>query len=827
VITAAHNVPDSRAEILVRRVDGSEARAEVLAAGGPDLAVLRADVADLPVIRFARLDRAQVGPVTGCWAIGYPRFKETGSGSPPLRDIAQVDGVIPLASNLRRGLFELRTTSTPRPLPTGPLNASEWQGMSGAVVFAGDLAVGVVSEHHLPEGPSALTIVPLTGLTEIGAGTPWWRSLGLDDWTVIPGPVRTRHVALRRPLADFTGRDEAIEELSALLTVSGTAPVVVLYGMAGVGKTTLANQVAHRLTPAFPYARIFVDAGDSVDAAMTQILHGFGLFGTDLPRDPHERRHRIQELLRAGPCLLVLDNAPGAAQVLPLLPESPGSAVIVTSRSALTSLEGADRVRLDPLPSSEGLRLFERIVGADVVARDRSAGGDIVALLGGLPLAIRITAADVASPAMRRRPLAFHAGRLADEQRRMSYLTGEDRGVRSSFDLSYRRLGTDAARLFRSLGVLPGIDFTADLVASATGADPALLDELADRQLIEVTGPYGTRYRLHDLIRLYARERAEQEDSAASRAQVVRESVTWYARRLDAWMSEPGAHERPPDPALEWFAEEQLNVRASLGAAYQAEEWALLREMSGSLYGLLWYRGHWSELETVRAWGVEAARHENDAMAELGALIHLAEARRALGRAAETPELYERALAIARSAGDQDKEGWVLTHYGDLQCDLGRPHEALDRYAEAAEIYRARDDAGARIWLAAHISDAYQGLDRPEDAVRVEEEALSLSRRRGDPAEVTWCQWHLALAYQQWGRLDEAERHLRDCVTHHRGTRDRAALATMLTALARVHRQAGHPDQARTALTEALELARAIDAPDRIAEITALLDDRE
>lgn len=850
MITAAHNVRTDGVvddEVLIRRVDGSEVRADVLAAGGPDLAVLQADVAEVPPVRFARLDRGQVGPVAGCWAIGYPRFKEgeRRPGSPPLRDIAQVYGEIPLASNRRRGLFELRTTSTPHPLPDGALNESEWQGMSGAVVFADDmadgpLAVGVVSEHHVPEGSSALTIVPLTGLEEIGAGTGWWRRLGLDEWIVLPRPVRPepvrpapRHVALRRPLSDFTGRGDVIAEVGVLLTerLTDTAPVVVLYGMAGVGKTALANHIAYRLAPVFTYARILVDLGGedaaSTDAATIQILHGFGLFGTDLPRDPLERGYRVQELLRTGPSLLVLDNASRAEQVVPLLPESPGSAAIVTGRSALSSIEGADRVRLDPLPDEEGLRLFERIVGAEMVARDRDAGDEIVALLGGLPLAIRIAAADIASPAMSKRPLAFHAGRLADEQQRLIHLTGEDRGVRSSFDLSYRRLSADTARLFRRLGVLPGFDFTADLVASAVGVDraEALLDELVDRQLIEVTGPAGTRYRLHDLIRLYARERAMRDDSAAERSRVIRDSLRWYARRLDAWMSEPGAHEHPPDPALEWFAEEHLNVQAALRVAHQNEEWTLLRDMSGALYGLLWYRGRWNELETTQAWGVEAARREGDETAELNALIHLAEARRALRRAGETPQLYERALQIARSRGDQDKEGWILTHYGDLQCDLGRPRAALGRYAEAAAIYRARDDMGAQIWLAPHISDAYRQLKQPEEAVRVDEEALRQSRRRGDPAEVAWCQWHLALGYQQLGRLVEAEQHLHDAEAYHRETGDRGALTTMLIAVARVHLQAGRPKQARTALTEALDLARAIDAPDRIAEISAMLDE--
>ncbi|XVQ15891.1 ATP-binding protein [Spirillospora sp. CA-255316] len=874
VVTAAHNVTaahdvtaarEARAggradgEVLVRRLNGGELPAEILAAdAADDIALLQVagvpPPADLPPVRFARIDRTKTDLITRCWAIGYPRWKEhpREPGTAPLRDSVQIEGVIPPASNLRRGLLELRTTSTPRPLSARSLNESEWQGMSGAVVFSdhpahGPLAVGVVIEHHLPEGSSALTVAPLTRLAAlVEAQDPARRwQLGLDDWVVLPSedPPAHRppaaaagHLALRRPLSDFTDREEAIARVRALLTdrLAETAPVVVLYGMGGVGKTALANQIAHRLGTTFGHARILVDLGGgggpevSPDAAVVQALQGFGLFDDEMPHDPRQRRYTLQRLLRAGPSLLVLDNVSRAAQVLPLLPESPGSAAILTSRSALTSVEGADRLPVDPLPDPEGLRLFERIVGTERVAREREAGRTLVSLLGGLPLAIRIAAANASSPAMRQRSLTSHAERLADEQARMSELDGEDKSVRSSFETSYRALRPDTARLFRHLGLLVGADFVPPLVARTAGTDPEhadrLLGELADRQLVEVAGSAGDRFRLHDLLRLYAREQAEREESPDDRRAAFRRSVQWYADELDAWMSLPGAHERPPAEAIAWFADESLNVLANVRSASERRERDLVVRVCGSLYGLLFHRGLWDEMEATKSMAVEAARELRDGAAELGSLIHLAEARRILGRREETVPLYERALEIARGRDDDDKVGWILTHYGDLQCDLGRPDEALRRYAEAGALYRQRGDKGAEIWLSAHIADAYRHLGQPEDAVRVLTEARADSRALGDREGIIWCEWHLAVAYDQMGRYAEAEEALAGPLADHRAAGDQAGLATMLTILGEIHLHAGRPAQAREALTEALELVRAIDAPRRVAEIQAVLE---
>lgn len=859
VLTAAHNVGFAvlvGAAISIRCLDGREHPAVVLATGGtdgPDLAVLEVQgdglltAQELVPVRFGRVDRTRIGSVSGCWAIGFPRWKEQPRAAPsaPLRDSVQVEGVIPPASNLRRGLLELRTYSTPQPLSTALVDQSEWQGMSGAVVFApgpdphSSLAIGVVSEHHRPEGSSSLTVVPVTALAELGIGSSWWQQLNLGDWvepllSVAPRPVsvRPRNVRLNRPKSDFTDREAEMAQISALLTrdLAGSCPLVVIHGMGGVGKSELANQLAHRLGAVFHQARIRVDLGGSglpevsTEGALTQILHGFGRFGDRVPRDPEERLGLVRELLADGPCLLLLDNATHAVQVEPLLPTMPGSAVVITSRSPLKALDGVRRVHLEPLPEPEGLLLFERVRGEQPVPLDRAVGSRIVALLGGLPLAVRIAATAAASPAMRRRPLSHLEGLLEDEDRRLSLLEDEERTVRGIFDISYRSLRSDVARFFRWLGLLTASDFGAELVAHAVGLTvnqaSELLDELAERQLVETTVAAGSRRQLHELVRLYARERAHREDSPQQRDAVLRRSLEWYADRVTELMAYPGAHERPPDAALAWFSEEHLNLRSTLRAARDACAWDLLSRLAGSSYGLLWYRGLWEELAAAQAWAVEAASEQGDVHAELGSLIHLAEACRALGRAPETPAMYERALDLARQLADEDKEGWVLTHYGDLQCDLGRPEEALrTHYAQALALYRRRRDEGAEIWLAAHIADACRQLRRPEEAAEVQRRALVVSRERGDAAEVAWCQWHLALALGEVGRFTEAEAALREAIAFHRRVRDLAGLATMLLALGRIHLAAGCRDKARDVLTEALASAQAVGVPHREEEI--------
>ena len=206
VLTVAHNVDYRRdlgddEQFLVRTIEGNVLAARVVLVcdeqSRADLALL--EISDprfgehLRPVTFARVNRDSPAPVIGCWAVGFPRFGEAGPVLPggSRRETWQVSGHI-LPGGLRRaGLLSLQVTSTPRSLPAS-LAGSEWEGMSGAVVFAADAhdgkqaAVGVISAHHPPEGQSALTVVPITAVADLAAAAEWWQQLGVAGPGVLP-----------------------------------------------------------------------------------------------------------------------------------------------------------------------------------------------------------------------------------------------------------------------------------------------------------------------------------------------------------------------------------------------------------------------------------------------------------------------------------------------------------------------------------------------------------------------------------------------------------------------------------------------------------------
>ncbi|WP_439678243.1 S1 family peptidase [Embleya sp. MST-111070] len=170
VVTAGHNIGAGDRSV---RAGGVEYPFTVVYDGrqdGLDLAVL--DVDGLreahAVTRFARVDRESVELLHGCWATGFPRFMEQRAQGRPLRDTAQAFGTIAPGSGLVSGHLRLSVTSPPSDLA----RESPWEGMSGAVVFARDrdwhaVALGIVVEHGLAEGPGSLTVLPFTALDEL------------------------------------------------------------------------------------------------------------------------------------------------------------------------------------------------------------------------------------------------------------------------------------------------------------------------------------------------------------------------------------------------------------------------------------------------------------------------------------------------------------------------------------------------------------------------------------------------------------------------------------------------------------------------------------
>ncbi|TDD16510.1 hypothetical protein [Nonomuraea diastatica] len=246
------------------------------------------------------------------------------------------------------------------------------------------------------------------------------------------------------------------------------------------------------------------------------------------PADVDEAAARFRSLTNGKRLLIVLDNALDTTQVRPLLPADPGCGVLITSRRMPASLDGTHQEFLDVLPDSDAIALLTRLVGAERTGAEARATADVVRLCGRLPLAISLAAArENSHPGW---SVHTMAERLVVEERRLSELRSDDRGVRAGFAVGYHGLDHDHRHLFRLIALLDRSDIDAPVAAALADVPQwraeALLEELCAARLTESHAP--GRHRMHDLLRLFARERALEEDTEAERRQAVRRGLHCY-----------------------------------------------------------------------------------------------------------------------------------------------------------------------------------------------------------------------------------------------------------------------------------------------------------
>lgn len=374
-----------------------------------------------------------------------------------------------------------------------------------------------------------------------------------------PQPSTTGHhppsgqFSLPADLADFTGREEeARQVIGALLRRGTAAPVVVLSGPGGAGKTALAVHVGHVAADNYPDARLAIDLRGSEarpldpDHARGQILRGLGVAAGAVPADPHEGAALYQELTARRRALILLDDAADSAQVRPLLPAGAGCAVLITSRSGLRALAGTVPVELDGLDTDDALTLFARIVGGRRAHPESPYAADVIDACGHLPLAIRIAAALLA--ARRKWSVESLAGRLHRHSHRLTGQGRPDVAVEASVALSYEWLDPAHARALRLLA-LPELAGVSGPAATALLGLPSsqcagLLQTLCNLGLLQ-TSAVG-HYRCHDLIRRYLTKHAAADpaERTAATARLLDHYLaampaTWPAARLKT----PGPHE--------------------------------------------------------------------------------------------------------------------------------------------------------------------------------------------------------------------------------------------------------------------------------------------
>ncbi|MFE6777963.1 BTAD domain-containing putative transcriptional regulator [Streptomyces sp. NPDC057702] len=564
-----------------------------------------------------------------------------------------------------------------------------------------------------------------------------------------PGPPLPGTVdLLPRMPRGFHGRAAELAALSR--AAAGTAPVCLVTGPAGVGKTTLVVRWAHRHRAGFPDGLLYADLrgfSDTREPAHLEVLREFLLALRVAPRQVPESAQAASALFRClaaeRQLLVVLDNARDSAQARELLPGGARCVTVVTSRSRLHGLIASDAARpvpVDVLEPADSTALLAAVLGPERVAAEEGAARRLAELCGGLPLALRVAAARLADQP--EWSLGAMSAELSDESRRLHLLDVEDTGVRAALRLTVRRLPEGVAHHFAHLGRYPGTHVDPYAVAALADTDPgtaeAAMDQLAAAHLVLRTAP--GRWTLHDLVRLYARDLTADPDA------LVRALDQCVATVLAAaGAAEPGeepcfalpADFRPPpatrsfatrEEAMAWYAAERDDLALLAGAAHAAGWHGRAWRIALGLWPqVVWrVRDGWSALLGL---ALEAARADADPRGESRVLALLGWVLIEEGRPREAVTHLEAAPALARRVGDQRGEATGLVNLSLAQAALGSLDEAERGCLRAAELARAVGDPHterlARYHLARHQLDA----GRCREALETARAALALAGR--------------------------------------------------------------------------------------------------
>lgn len=673
-----------------------------------------------------------------------------------------------------------------------------------------------------------------------------------------PGPAMAALVPAQLPsdIHDFTGRQtdakEMRDRLSAGVEANSAVPVCTIVGPGGIGKTALAVHVAHRIADAFPDGQLYVNlrGADPGPVGPGEALDGFlrdlGMAEKDIPPGQEARAGRFRSLLAGRRVLVVLDNARDAAQVRPLLPGSPGCAVLVTSRARLPGLAATAQLDLTTLPVPEARALFGAIVGPDRVAAEPDATADVLASCAGLPLAIRIAGARLAvRPTWLVRTLA---DRLADQARRLDELTVEDLAVRASFEVSYANLtptrpgDIDPARVFRLLGIvtLPdiGLAAAAALVGENANRLETTLELLVDTCLLESPAP--GRYGLHDLVRLYAAERATQEETGATVAGAVTRWVEWTLAAGTAATQLINPHRRPidvpsPDPrwppplfaalpeAIHWSDTERPSLveATRLAAAHGRHDLAWrVPAIARPYYGRCSRWDVW--FDTTRA-GLASARVLDDIFGQslllnsLGALFGLT------NRLTEAEQALTESVRLRRQLGDQRGVLSTLINLSNVYGRQGNDEQCRQTLSESVELARQIGVRNAEADALSNLGECLSRLGDHAGALARLDECLTIWRELADEDGVCVALLNIGEVYLASARPELALSYLDRALPLAQSTADRYAEASILRARGRALIALNRPDEGRAALTEAHRQWQTI-APGDAEEIRLLLD---
>jgi tetratricopeptide (TPR) repeat protein len=577
---------------------------------------------------------------------------------------------------------------------------------------------------------------------------------------------------LPHDVADFTGRSDELAELRARLVSSQGAygAVLTIDGAPGVGKSALAVHLAHQVREQFRDAQLFAnlrgERGEGLDPLVIvhQFLRALGVSSEELPSALDAAARAYRSRLAGSRALVVLDNALNEAQVRPLLPGSPTCATLVTSRSPLSGLAEATALTLELLPPADAAHVLALAAGDEQI-EESSAAQAVAAHCGYLPLALRIAGARLRT--RRAWTVETLASLLADERYRLGRLAAGDLAVRASFSLSYQGLDGDTARVFRLLGLLDMPEINADVASAMTGMAPpaaeAALEQLADTALLEAMAP--GRYRFHDLVRLFARERAEDEEPDEARLDAVTAAVDWFLERvleaaalLGPAHSASGARVFTDLPsALDWLETERENLVRAVALADAHELIAPCWQLADALFRFYDLRRYLPDWQQVNETAMRAARRAGDRAVEGRMRNGIGYVYAERSRHSEALEHLEAALAIRAEVGDRAGEGRTLKNLGDVRIQAGQPAQALDCYRQAVVIAQEVGDRHREGQALHGVGVALTELGELAEAENRLREALVIRREVSDQPGESRTRFRLANVRRDQGRHAEAQ----------------------------------------------------------------------
>ncbi|MGV9629875.1 tetratricopeptide repeat protein [Streptomyces sp. NPDC003487] len=562
---------------------------------------------------------------------------------------------------------------------------------------------------------------------------------------------------------NFVGRETQLEHILGVLAPDSrdeTAGAVVVTGLAGMGKTELVLQAAHRALKQagwFPGGVLFADLHGydpqrrvSPKRALGTLLRALGVPREHIPPGLDERaalyRSALAALAGAGQrVLVVLDDVPATDKLRLLLPSDGATATLISSRHSLAELD-ALALTLRELPGNAGRELLREVLRRSLssdsrVAAEPAEADRLVALCGGLPLALRILASLLVDTPDR--PLSHLRHDLEDTHSRLSVLSREERAVAAAFELSYRRLSQEQATLFRLLSLNPGPDFSTEAAAVLYGTEAKkterLLLDLARRHLVEPREPWSGRWQQHSLVRLYSWERLRSGDKSWSRGLLrllahLHKVTTVACANLFGGPSRPSAERLFTDraAALRWLeAERHTLVAATLWADQMGDDFMSMA-LAVPVSKFLVEAHYFDDARLVLLAGIRSARKEKDSLREAALLSSLGVVLRDMRKLSKSVRAHNKALKICRRLKNREALASALNNYGLSLHDQRRFEEAAAAHTEAAQLFELTGD---RLGVARALSNTGETLielGRMKGASRTLRRAVKIFRTQGD-----------------------------------------------------------------------------------------------